>query len=49
MGAWLNFFLIGLKFGMVRLSACIDAMGLFPDLNITDTNNSSINLTIPID
>ena len=34
--------LLRLKFGMVRLDACIDDMGGFPDSNMTDTNNSSI-------
>ena len=42
LGAWLNLFLLGLKFGMVRIDARIDAMGGFPDSNMTDTNNSSI-------
>ena len=39
---FLNLCLLGLKFGIVRLDACIDIMGGFPDANMTDTNNSSI-------
>ena len=39
---FLNLCLYGLKFGMVRLDACIDAMGGFLESTTTDTNNSSI-------
>ena len=34
--------LLGLKFGMVRVDECIESMGGFPDSNMTETNNSSI-------
>ena len=42
MGAWLNLFLHGLKFGMVRINTRIDDVGWFPDSNMTDTNNLGI-------
>ena len=39
---FLNYCLLGLKFGIARLDAHIDTMGGFSDTNMTDTNNSSI-------
>ena len=38
----LNLCLLGLKFGMVRLDATIDAVGGFLDSSMIHTNNSSI-------
>ena len=39
---FLNLCLFGLKFVMVRLDACINVLGGFPDSNMTNINNLSI-------